>query len=298
MIILSAQQRNLSFLSLGPLFRNALNIPDRLRPWPSTIEMMVIPWRINVVVDVGFYQQLIERSVKTLKALTIRTENFAGPGEKTSFFVRNASEFLARGLFKHCMPVGSQPLLELNDLNFQNQNLHSAGSTWLQFIDFTRLRTLQVWNCDNSDDLLANLQALTRSEPLRLHGLVLSFEPSDQAPRLAQEFIGSITGLRYLNLCYSPEKPEQTAFNVQCLYGSRYTIKDLYLGIGNNNMTTPHLHVPSRDDLTWLCINCLNLAQLAIALPEISFDDAFAGRWGDYGFALVTKHSSPHPPSA
>jgi hypothetical protein len=51
MILLSSTQNNLSFLSLGPLLQNALNVPESLRPWPRRIKTLVIPWYANLWIE-------------------------------------------------------------------------------------------------------------------------------------------------------------------------------------------------------------------------------------------------------
>ena len=287
MILLSANQRNLRFLRLGPLTDNAFNIPGSLLPWPPTIHTLVIPWKINAAVDIDFYQQLIERSAKTLKALTVRTQNFSGADDQFPPDEWRGSFRFAKALFKHFRGLNRQPELELDDLNLQNQDLLSAPGTWRWYIDFTKLRTLQLWNCELADGLLLHLIRLAKEQSLRLHGVVLSFEHSRQAPTKAQTFVGSIAGLQYLNLCYTPHETEKQTFDLRCLIPHRDSIKDLYIGVGANNQSLQFHHVLSSDDLTWLSSNCLKLVQLGIALPPFRMDDAFAGRWGECGSALV-----------
>ena len=194
---------------------------------------------------------------------------------------------MAKGLFEH-IGSGSDPQVpELNDINFQNQDFSTFTATWLRFIDFTKLRTLQIWNCDNVDHLLLALRDLATAQPMRLHGLVLSFESANQAPTLVEEFLSSFSGLQYVNLCYVPKKPHPATFDVRCLVNSRHSLKDLYLGIGSNATFRIPLHALYSEDLMWLSSNCPNLRQLAVALPMFHLDDALAGRWGAYGDALV-----------
>ena len=154
MILLSTQQRRLSFIALGPLLDNALNIPDSARPWPPKIETIVIPWKIRGAVDIKFYRRLIDRSRSALKAITIRTENY-GSFWKTSKLVEFPdSAHLARGLLCKNRSAKNHQLLRLVDLNFQNQDFEKCGSIWLDHVDFWKLSTLQIWNCDNTDRLL------------------------------------------------------------------------------------------------------------------------------------------------
>ena len=222
-----------------------------------------------------------------MRALTVRTEYYGSVRDKTTS-ADHPSGILARGLFKHHLPIGHHPSLELHDINFQNQNLCNTDDTWLRFVNFTTLKTLQVWNCDNVDDFIECLKKIASSHPLRLHGVVLSFELSKQSPKLAQDFVGSLSNLQYLNLCYSPEMSEEAFFDVHCLEKSKKSIKDLYVGVGANANANAPLYALQRSDIEWLCSNCLSLRQLAVALPPIRFDDAFAGRWGEIGEALVS----------
>lgn len=159
----------------------------------------------------------------------------------------------------------------------------------MKFIDFARLRTLQLWNCDNADTLLSCLISLAETEQLRLHGLVLSFEEKYQWPTRAQDFLAATSGLRYLNLDCVPEREDQTRFDIKCLQGHSNSIKDLLLGIGSNCGDFPPLYTPSVDDITWLTANCVKLRQLAIALPPLRLDDALAGQWDEYGEVLVSN---------
>ena len=164
---------------------------------------------------------------------------------------------------------------------------------WLRAVDFTRLRTLQLWNCSNADVLLSALMTLNESNPLKLHGLALSFEERKQAPIQALKFIASIFGLKYLNLCYCPaDSPTDSVEASGSLLASilephEASIKDLYFGIGANNTHRTPLYVPSFSDIKFMCSTCEHIRQLAIPMPPIGFDHAFASRWQTFGDYLV-----------
>lgn len=304
-ILLASTQNKLSFLSLGPLRNNALNLPGCLSPWPRTIRTIVIPWKLFLPTDIGYYQDLIKRSAIALNALTVRSENFDEDREWRPLYRQDrvkdidgmsTSEYLARNLFKHILTANSCPKLEISDLNLQSQDLKTAADTWLRAIDFTKLRTLQLWNCRNADVLLRDIQIVASNNEMQLHGLVLSFEEPDDAPATALDFVRTVSsGLSYLNLCYIPELDKRTLNPTKELSISHYLLsssgggrrlKDLYLGIGSNGMSWAHyeqLRVPLMDDLNSISTTCLDLRQWAIAMPPVAFDDALAGRWGDYG---------------
>ena len=301
MILLSSTQNNLSFLSLGPLMENALNVPESLRPWPRRIKTLVIPWKINIMTDISFYQQLIERSGNSLGALTIRSDMFTTSNSATEPNLKRlcSSEFLARSLLKHilCAPRHLRPpLLEISDINLQNQDLSKTRGTWCDAIDFTKLRTLQLWNCINVDTLLSELIALVAEQPMRLHGLVLSFEEWSQRPRLAGDFIQRLSGLKYLNICYPSELKDQLMvsgpYRLYLQNGHKTSIKDLYWGVGANNQrdrASKALAEPPREDIEALCQDCVNLRQLAIAMPLLIARHALESRWGEFGLYLVSS---------
>jgi hypothetical protein len=299
MILLASTQGRLDFLSLGPLKRTAMNIPTSLRPWPPTTKTIVIPWKINLMTDISFYQQLLQRSSRTLQALTVRSETFidSDDGEENGLIydpgAQNRSDALVRALFSRAVKHQLQPPLEICDLNLQNQDLRSAKITWLRAVDFGKLRTLQLWNCDRADDLLVELMALNNTSPLKLHGLVLSFEYSNQTPLKGLEFVRSIRGLKYLNICYCPEElpPEldhdkrndridgSTAF-VDCIAQPHAeTIKDLYFGIGANDDHYIRLYQLELYDFLTMGKKCQNIRQLAVPMPELYADDFFARHW-------------------
>lgn len=73
MILLAAQQRNLTSLSLGRLKTNALTIPESLLPWPAKLESIVVPYHYRPKLERSFYEDLVMRSLPTLRALTVRT---------------------------------------------------------------------------------------------------------------------------------------------------------------------------------------------------------------------------------
>jgi hypothetical protein len=250
--------------------------------------------------DISFYQQLIERSGNSLSALTIRSDMFTTSNSATEPNMKglSSSEFLARSLLKHILSAPRHPrppLLEISDLNLQNQDLSNARGTWCKAIDFTKLRTLQLWNCSNADSLLFELTALAAQMPMRLHGLVLSFEDRTQAPLLASVLIGRLSGLRYLNICY----PSEDAYGSMYLAPYRQnlqkrhkdSIKDLYWGVGTNDERDASLPlaVPSREDMEALCKDCVNLRQLAIAMPTLIIKLALNSRWGEFGVYLVSS---------
>ncbi len=63
------------------------------------------------------------------------------------------------------------------DLSNSERSRIAVGRVFTPYlVDFTRLQTLQIWNCDNADALLDGLKELAQQQRLRLHGLVLSFE--------------------------------------------------------------------------------------------------------------------------
>lgn len=292
MVLLSTQQRRLSFLGIGPLADNALNVPDSARPWPPSMHTIVIDWKIGGALDITFYRQLIERSGSALKALTVRTCSFGG---SSGLLHRRDSEGLAKALFNYDRSKEHVTPLQLADLNLQNQDLRICKSIWIKHVDFSKLSTLQVWNCDNPGSLLRRLQDYSRRRPLRLHGLVLSFEDKVDLFEV-QDFVGSLSSLQYLNLCYVPSTAEHSFFDVKCLESHKHTLKDLYLGIGCNNRTA---HFNNQDfhamqrlssaSLRWLCTDFTQLRQLAIALPPVSLEDVFTGQWNEYCNAIVSS---------
>lgn len=290
MILLAATQRNLQIIAIGCLGNNAMNIPTCLQPWPPAIDTIVIPFRLNGWQETKFYQQMIERSGKALKALTVRAERLGPIFEEMVLDEKDTTEVLARCLFTHGLP--NKTRVELKDLNFQCQDFSLAASTWVQVVDFSKLRSIRIWNCNEVDNLFQALLDSSTHEPLHLEGLILSLDRTSQFPTLAQEFVSSISGLQYLQLCYAPVIIKDTGFDLRCLEKHKSTLKDLYLGIGANDIDLPPLHRFSHEELKWICSNCVGLRQLAIALPVLRLDDACAGRWGKFGDALVSDHSA------
>lgn len=302
MILLAARQTKLTFIGIGPLLLNSLTIPECLLPYPSTIETLVIPWKIFGDLDIHFYREMIRRSTKTLRALTIRTEKVRPPWDKQMMHDRNTSDYMAKGLFGHCLPAGSHPMLELNDLNFQNQDLSLSKDMWLHFIDFTKLRTLQVWNCDNVNALLNEVQSIACRDPsaLRIHGLVLSFEDASDTLGSAMSLISSISGLQYLNLCWPQELPDEKSekampdFSIRSLEKHKRSLQDLYLGIGANRLSpSRQLFVPKQNEFDYIS-SFSRLRQLALALPPIRLDEAMTGQWGEFGRAVVSLMHTLH----
>ena len=246
-----------------------------------------MPWRLLSPRDYNFYCDLIQRSQKRLQALTVRVNDFAWHGKVKT----HASEELARGLFGDNEGKYSRPPLELRDINFQNQDLGAFDTTWAHYIHFSRLRTIQIWNCANTDKMLDYMIGMAKSQPLRLEGLVLSYEEWVQAPRLAEKFLKSISGLCYLNLCFNRLGDEvgQSSFDLKCLSSHFKTLQDVYIGIGTNcSRGQGSLWRPSEGEIQLLASQCPRLRQLAVALPSISVDDVLAGRLGECFMYLVS----------
>jgi len=212
-------------------------------------------------------------------------------------------------MFDHHKGPYRRPGLPLNDINLQNQDLSAAEQTWSRYIDFSTLRTLQIWNCSGVDNLLGSLIGLARTQPLQLEGVVLSFETARQAPLLAQDFLKSFSGLVYLNLCF-PGELYVREFDVKCLTKHASTMRDLYIGIGSNRYSFVPLWQPTSAEMHWLVENFRNLRQLAVAMPRLFTDDVAGGKWDEYisilvrsrvtsfGFtSLTTSTETPrHPP--
>ena len=193
---------------------------------------------------------------------------------------------------------GSQSLesrtkLTLHDLNLQNHDFRGTTDTWLRSVDFTKLKALQVWDCAGIDDLLDGLLGIAQTQHLQLNGLVLSIEYWDYSLKLVIQFLSCISSLEYLNLSLPNPQPNPQAFSWEVLEQHKHSIRDLYLGIGSNSSSGTPLQVLSLHDFDWLRLNFLNLRQLAIALPALRMDDALAGRWKDYRWALERLASLP-----
>lgn len=252
---------------------------------------IVVPWKLISIRDVDFYRELIGRSCHRLKALTVRVSNSSWLGPDASS--AQSSKELARGLFAHRTEgdYAGEPLV-LRDINLQNQDLRAFDSTWRRYIDLSKLCNLQVWNCYRTDCMLQCLMDRAKESPLRLEGLVLSFERPQWSPSLAESFIGSISGLRYLNLCYMPATGK-SSFDLHCLANHAHTIQDLYIGIGANERyrlqvgNIQPLWTPTLSEVGWLAKSCRSLRQLAIALPKVRMLDARAGHWHQYLRFLV-----------
>lgn len=297
MILLAGTQRSLRSISIGPLQPNAMNLIDCLKPWPPTVRTIIIPWRLLSVKDLEFYKDLIERSRGHLRALTVRTNDFEWvPGVGID---PDTCEQLVRGLFDHAEgDCYDKPPLYLVDLNLQNRDLSNFDTTWNRYIDFAKLRTMQIWNCKNADAVLGCLIRLAKTRTLQLHGLVLSFDSTGMAPYLTEDFLRCIFGLKYLNICYLPANRGQMlkSFDVRCLSSHVDTLQDLYLGMGTNSaMFSPKLEscwITGCNNIEWLVNSCRRLKQLAVAMPEVTMTDALGGRWGSYIQRLV---GSPVP---
>lgn len=261
------------------------------------METIIVPWRLLSHRDHDFYSELIKRSGKRLKALTIRVKQFAWH-EHGGLHAGGCTE-LAQRLFEHGKGEHDQTPLQLRDINFQNQNLGSFDATWRHYIDMTKLRTIQIWNCYRVDFMLQSLIDLTKSHTLRLEGLVLSFEDTRDSPTLVETFLRSFTGLCYLNLCFVPEncipgrKARPITFDIRCLAHHCRTMQDLYIGVGTNippGSLHTSLWMPKMTDVQWLVSECRNLKQLAIAMPKLEVDHALSGEWGQYLTYIVCSH--------
>ena len=108
---------------------------------------------------------------------------------------------------------------------------------------------------------------------------------------MAQDFIRSISGLQYLNLCYVPAFEDYSFFDVKCLENHKHTLKDLYFGIGANNLGYHSLQRLSIDEFQWMCSSLTHLRQLAIPLPQVRLDDVFTAQWHGYDSAIVSLRS-------
>lgn len=293
MILLTAYQRNLEFLSIGPLHPCAFaNVLKPYLPWPMFLETLVVPWRLMSRQDTDFCQQVIEQSPQSLRALTVRAHCY---GDGTGF---RQQEFdttrLPLDLFKHVDSFEGERKTEIHELNLQNQNLSGCKTTWIKYVDFCKLKTLQVWNCDGLDELLAEMENISREHNMQLHGLVLSLEEGFTTPVRVENFLSMTARLSYLHAAYVADTTAVgfPGFDIKCLRPHAATLKDLLLGIGSNGEFW-HLHVPSIADIEWLTTTCTKLRQLAIPLPGITLKNAFSGQWGDCGTALLRLASLP-----
>lgn len=160
---------------------------------------------------------------------------------------------------------------------------------WLQLIDFSKLRTLQIFDCEGVDDLLKRLIESKTCPLMRLHGLTLSFDALGDVPCLEAQFLTCISGLHFLHLSNVMEDVERTPFDIRCLDTHKHTLRDLYI---SPNMLfeddTREIQAPLLSDVQWLSTYCPHLRQVAIAFPSLDIDDAFAGLWGEYAQFVVS----------
>lgn len=290
MTLLFTRQRNIADLRLGPLDKDALDLPECPSACPLPLTYLKLPKRAGSAKDLHLYRDLIAGSKCSLSHLAIETyaEGFVENGSDGEVVVSSAdySRSVFETLFKHEMPSRSMQPTVLRGLYLGYQDFNHTGTEWVSAIDFSQLETLELWFCIDSDGLVTRLLPIFRTDSPKLHGLSYS-SLLDGLPRV-QELLRTWTGLQTLNLNFRKRNPH-TKFDVQCLQSHKCTLRDLYLGLGTylDHLLEAKRSCVSNQDLQWLCTNLVELRQVGIAMPELTWQQAESECWGLFGTAIV-----------
>ncbi|KAK5120060.1 hypothetical protein LTR85_006541 [Meristemomyces frigidus] len=295
MCLLASRQRRLEVLALGTMALDALSgqdhspsVPLALQEWPSRVAHLVITWRIVSMDELRYCSALLDRSEETCKRLSIRT-NTLGPSEKDSqgFDVLGLEGEAMRTLFQHCIGVEPRRQMNLECLSFSGQDFSSTTNDLCNAVNMPSLRELYIWECRQVDTLLARLIEIFGNEPSQLRKLVIGIKYSQPSPRLIRKLLQSLVGLEYLIVSHWCLSPEDTKFDVRCLETHKSSLKDLSIGTGENRNRETALYGLPEKDMEWLVANVRSLRQVALALPEISLQDALSDEWGGFGKAMA-----------
>ncbi|KAK4550645.1 hypothetical protein LTR36_000224 [Oleoguttula mirabilis] len=293
--LLASRQRRIEVLAMGPVAENVLRNYDdpqirqlALQSWPTKVMHLVIPWRVVRLEDLGYYSALLDHNGEACKRLTIRTNCF-GPTDKDS---KPFDELADAGepsntLFQHCIRSKPRRTMRLESLSLSSQDLHHITNNLCAAIELPKLQSLYIWECRQADALLARLIDVFRKEQPQPLKLVVAIKYSKPSPRLVPGLLRALAGLEHLIVSHWCSANEDTKFDVRCLETHKSTLRDLYLGTGENRSRTTPLFVMPEKDIEWLVANVQGLKQLAIAMPKIRMADALSDDWGVFGEVMA-----------
>lgn len=279
--MLITQQRRMKRIDLGPMtFDPTPWLNHIFKEWLISVENLDVPVKLGSIKDLLFYQHIIQRSQK-LNSLSIRTDSSLDNPPEELKDSQTTVGLLSRMLFSHCDGDGVQKVA-LKHLTLEDVTLTWAEKSFIKYIDFSLLRTLQLFRCSGVHKLLALLTAKSRVKPLQLAEFRAVID--DINPKTLEDFIGSFKGLTSLCIRTARSLP---SFDYRCLSDHSSTLQILFMSFGDVVGRGLTGALVSNEYGSFISRNCNAIEQVGIALPLITFSQANEGNWSDYGKTIT-----------
>ena len=279
MTLLCTQQSKLEDVALGPLLFNfvpLLNSDLLDDTWIQSLHTLEMAGRIENFDDLRAYQVVLEKA-PTLRCLVIRAHDFV-PQSRNALFDTELKDGLLIGTLLSHLNVSPRQTIGLQSLTLEELPLTYADRTLASFINFSKLGTLCVFFCEDSNTVMRTLTDLHKGEGSRLTRFY--YENVTMNSTVFERFLRSSTGLRRLNII-SIVKPE--SFDGSCLLNHTDTLEELVLSLGEADGPASSGTLICGGLIKLLVERCVSLRQLGIALPGISLADGQAGAWEQFG---------------
>lgn len=287
MTVLARKQRCLRKLCLGlldfdPVFM--LDTPLRPESWLSHLTVLDIPTYFGSHQEFRFHNRIIDIA-KSLSTIRIRCCRVRLPWDG-DMFKDGEPNLTAPWLFKpyslfwHSNPT-TVTLRELNELTLDNVELGVWSDPYFSYVDFLKLKRLEILHCRGWEDFLKRLQESFENHSPALTHFTLEVFRLDASMRV-EPFLRTFQGLEMLFIHGEKNAiPDSLTFNGDCLAGHAATLRTLFLCFGREDYSWM-LHRP--DNLvSWIAQNCISLKQPGVVLPNISIEEVAKEALGAYG---------------
>lgn len=195
------QQKSLTSLAVGPMeefqLKPQLVATGRAQHLFNKLKTLEIPHVIGGVNDLEAYQHIIANA--PLKDLAIRTASCLNDLDRPLADSKDSDGLLSQMLFSHLKGCVPEQRIQLEELLFQSTEFTFSERSFLQYIDCTCLRRLDLSECEGAAHLIRCITSEFKAQGSQLQTFV--FDPvrtTTLNAKVLDEFLQSFRGLKTL----------------------------------------------------------------------------------------------------
>ena len=206
-----------------------------------------------------------------VKHLTLSASAFKESADEPPEDLQDSSTragLISRTVFSHLQPFDVCSPLMLTFLRLERMSLRYATDTYLRIIKFSNLKTLELYKCEATENLFAQLSK-PHIRPRQLK-YICWMQRRINEPHVLEAFEGlleSLLGLEWLDVDIETVNRLPKAEAI-----TRHGKTLSYLSINGRGDDDNLSYDPA--DFTAICISCPELVQLSIAFPYTLIDTA------------------------
>ncbi|KAF2159474.1 hypothetical protein M409DRAFT_30095 [Zasmidium cellare ATCC 36951] len=266
-----AQQRNLISLALGPLTFNLTPFIKLELFGPSTfanVTTLEVPLIIGSLDDLELYQWFIARA--PLRRLAIRTELSCNPLPGGLFDSNGSDGLLSRTLFSHLTNDSTAPRAQIEGLGMEYTNLQQATRTFSRFVDFSHLRSLELYDCAGTDVFIDAMAGHFQEHGgCKLEHFAYSIVEEDHISyKVVEKVLRTCEGLKSLMLFGIDDFAH---FDLKLFQKHGSSLQALALQPDASEDSDCEEMGLTKGFYSTIAAHCQNLRELALPMPDVQF---------------------------